>query len=71
MEREHGNTEDRFVIAVREHSDTRADEDVDDRPVVGHLPRADLSAVSSMYNVLICSNHTRTSLTWEIYLFSV
>ena len=27
-EREHGNAEDRFAIAVREHSDTRADEDV-------------------------------------------
>ena len=38
-EREHGNAEDRFAIAVREHSDTRADEDVDDRPIVGHLPR--------------------------------
>ena len=32
-EREHGNTEDHFVIAVREHSDTGADEDVDDRPI--------------------------------------
>ena len=30
-EREHGNAEDRFVIAVREHSDTRADEDVNQR----------------------------------------
>ena len=38
-EREHGNAEDRFAIAVTEHSDTRADEDVDDRPIVGHLPR--------------------------------
>ena len=38
-EREHENAEDRFVITVREHSDTRADEDVDDRPIVGHLPR--------------------------------
>ena len=38
-EREHGNAEDRFAIAVREHSDTRTDEDVDDRPIVGHLPR--------------------------------
>ena len=38
-EREHGNTEDRFAIAVREHSDTRTDKDVDDRPIVGHLPR--------------------------------
>ena len=35
---EHGNAEDRFAIAVREHSDTRADEDVDERPIVGHLP---------------------------------
>ena len=39
MEREHENAEDRFVIAVREHSDTRADEDVDNRPIVGHLLR--------------------------------
>ena len=39
VEREHGNAEDRFAIAVRKHSDTRADEDVDDRPIVGHLPR--------------------------------
>ena len=31
--REHGNTEDRFVIAV-----TRAEKDVDDR-IVGHLPQ--------------------------------
>ena len=30
-EREHGNAEDCFTIAVREHSDTRADEDVDER----------------------------------------
>ena len=36
---EHGNTEDHFVIPVSEHSDTRADEDVHDRPIVGHLPR--------------------------------
>ena len=36
MEREHGNAENCFVIAFREHSDTRADEDV---PTVGHLPR--------------------------------
>ena len=33
-EREHGNAEDPFVIAVREYSDTRADEDVNDRPIV-------------------------------------
>ena len=39
VEREHENAEDRFVIAVREHSDTRADEDVDNRPIVGHLLR--------------------------------
>ena len=32
-------TEDHSVIAVREHSDTRADEDVDDRHIVGRLPR--------------------------------
>ena len=37
--KEHGNADDRFVITVREHSDTRADEDVDDRPIVRHLPR--------------------------------
>ena len=37
-EKEHGNTEDHFAIAVSEHSDTRADEDVHDRPIVGHLP---------------------------------
>ena len=36
--RQHGNTEDSFAIAVREQSDTRPD-DVDDRPIVGHLPR--------------------------------
>ena len=30
-EREHENAEDRFAIAVREHSDTRADEDVNQR----------------------------------------
>ena len=35
----YGNAEDPFAIAVREYSDTRADEDVDDRPIVGHLPR--------------------------------
>ena len=49
-EREHGNTEDHFVIVVREHSDTGADEDVDDRPVVGTPTtrgRPNLSAVSS------------------------
>ena len=38
-EREQRNAEDCFVITVREHTDTRADDDVDDRPVVGHLPR--------------------------------
>ena len=37
-EREHGNTEHHFAITVREHSDTRADEDVDDRPIARHLP---------------------------------
>ena len=37
-EREHGNAEDHFAIGVREHSDTRADEDVDNRPTVGDLP---------------------------------
>ena len=35
-EREHGNVEDRFAIAVREDGGTRADEV---RPLVGHLPR--------------------------------
>ena len=35
--REHENIEDHFSIAVREHSDTGADEDVDDRPIVGYL----------------------------------
>ena len=38
MEREHGNAEHHFAITVREHSDTRTDEDVNDRPIVGHLP---------------------------------
>ena len=38
VETEHGNAEDHFAIAVREHGDTRADEDVDNRPIVGHLP---------------------------------
>ena len=38
-EKEHGNAEDRFAIAVTEHSDPRADKDVDDRPIVGHLTR--------------------------------
>ena len=38
-EREHGNAEDCFAITITEHSDTRADEDVDDRLVVRHLPR--------------------------------
>ena len=36
-EREYGNAEDHFAITVREHSYTRADKDVDDRPIVGHL----------------------------------
>ena len=36
--REHRNVEDSFAIAVREHSDTRADDDVDDRPIDVHLP---------------------------------
>ena len=31
-EREHGNAEDRFAFTVREHSDTRDVDDVDDRP---------------------------------------
>ena len=39
MEREYGNAEDRFAIAVTEHSGTGADEGVDDRPIVGHLPQ--------------------------------
>ena len=38
VSREHGNAKHCFVIAVREHSDTRADEDVDDRPIARHLP---------------------------------
>ena len=37
MEREHGNAGDHIAITVREHSDTRADEDVNNRPIVGHL----------------------------------
>ena len=58
------NSEDHFAIAVGEHIDTRADEDVDNRPLVEHLPREvclNLSAVSSTYNVLIHSNYTQTS----------
>ena len=39
VEREHRNAEAGFAIAVREHSDTRNDEDVNDRHIVGHLPR--------------------------------
>ena len=39
-EREHRIAEDRFAIAVKEHSDTRADEDVNNRPIVGHLPES-------------------------------
>ena len=38
VSREHGNAKNCFVIAVREHSDTRADEDVNDRPIARHLP---------------------------------
>ena len=37
VEREHRNTEHHFAITVREHSDTRADEDIDDRPILGHV----------------------------------
>ena len=33
------DTKDRFAITVSEHSDTRADEDVHDRPIVGHIPQ--------------------------------
>ena len=32
-EREDGNAEDRFAVAVREHTDTSVG------PIVGHLPR--------------------------------
>ena len=69
-----GNAEVCFVIAVREHSDTRADEDVDDRPIVGHLPREiclNLSAVSSMYNVLKSSLIALQQAIYEMYLLSI
>ena len=45
-EREHGNAEDRFAIAVKSTL-TRADEDVDNRPIVGHLPR-EVSLISQL-----------------------
>ena len=53
-EREHENTENHFAITVRQHSDTRADKDVDDRPIVGHLPQeigliSQLSPQRTMY----------------------
>ena len=37
-EREDGNAEDRFAVAVREHTDIRADR-AGVRPIVRHLPR--------------------------------
>ena len=37
-EREHGNTEDKFTVAVVQHR-PRSDEDSDARTTVGHLPR--------------------------------
>ena len=33
------DAEDHFVIAVGEQGDAKADEDVDDRSIVEHLPR--------------------------------
>ena len=38
-EREHGNTEDRFAVAVIQHRPPRGDDDSDVRTTVGHLPR--------------------------------
>ena len=48
------NSEDYFAIAVGEHSDTKADKDVDNRPLVEHLPRevgliSQLSPQCTMY----------------------
>ena len=60
-ESEHGNAEDHFAIAVREHSDTRPDEGVNDSHTRG---RPNLSAV-----VLICSNDTRTSHVLDLFAF--
>ena len=42
------DAEDRFAIVVREHSDTRADEDVDDGHIVGHLPR-EVGLISQLF----------------------
>ena len=57
MEREHGNAEDRFTNAVREHTDTRADEDVDNRPIFGHL------LINSSYMYM----YTRTSHVRDLF----
>ena len=68
-EREHGPAEDRFAIAVRQHSDTIADEDVDDRPIVGHLTREVglISQLSPQRTML--SNYTRTSHVKDLFAF--
>ena len=70
-EREHGNTEDRFVIVFKEHSDTRADEGVDDRRIVGHLPREIglISQLSPQRTQSICFNYTRTSHVQDLFAF--
>ena len=51
-EREHGNAEDRFVIAVREHSDTRADEDAGktNRYMIQHAVMWHVKAVSTSFS---------------------
>ena len=50
-----GNAEDHFAIAVREHSDTRADKDVDDRSIVEHLPQ-EVGLISQLSPQCKCTN---------------
>ena len=57
--------------SLSESTETRADEDVDDRPSWTPTTRGrpNLSAVSVMYNILIRSNCTRTSHMRDLFAF--
>ena len=72
-EREPGNADDRFAIAVREHSDTRVDEEatIDLSWTPTTKGRPNLSAVSSMYNILKSVLIIFEQATCEIYMLSI
>ena len=67
-EREHGNVDDRFAIAVREHGGTRADEV---RPIVVHLLREFSKVLYRQLSLFLHdrSNYSRTTHVQYLFTF--